>query len=253
MRLDVFLTENNYFNSRAKSVEAIKKGLVYVNDKLQDKPSKEVCDTDKVTVIGELKFVSKGGYKLDKALTQFNFDVSNMIFADIGASTGGFTDCLLKRNVKKVYAVDVGENQLDSSLLCDRVVVMDNTNARYLDKTSFSDRLEGIVVDCSFISLKLLLPTFDKLLDTSGQLFALIKPQFECGAKNLTKSGILKDPKIRLATVMDVICEANKYGSFAFNLCAAPKFNDKNIEYVVHFAKNSGQMDTEKIKSLILD
>lgn len=252
MRLDVFLAANNYFQTRAKSVDAIKKGLVTVNGKVIDKPSKEVSDSDEIVVIGELKFVSKGGYKLDKALDEFGATVSGKVFADIGASTGGFTDCLLKRGAKRVYAVDIGENQLDASLLCTgNVVVIDNTNARYLKKEDFLERLDGITVDCSFISLKLLLPAFSGLLDEDGVLYALIKPQFECGAKNLPKSGVLKDGKVRERVVLDVLSEAKSFGFVPIHISQAPKFKDKNLEYVVFFAKKGVECDLSIIKECL--
>lgn len=252
MRLDVYLATNNYFQTRAKSVDAIKKGLVTVNGKVADKPSKEVSDSDEIVVTGELKFVSKGGYKLDKALDEFGAVISGKVFADIGASTGGFTDCLLKRGAKRVYAVDIGENQLDASLLdSGNVVVLDNTNARYLKKDDFKERLDGITVDCSFISLKLLLAAFFDILDEDGVLYALIKPQFECGAKNLPKSGVLKDDKVRERVVFDVLNEAKSFGFIPINISHAPKFKDKNLEYVVFFAKKGSECDMNIIKECL--
>lgn len=252
MRLDLFLTEKQYFRSRSKSVDAIKKGIVFVNGKLSDKPSKEVAEDAVIEIRGKLEFVSKGGYKLDKALKEFNLDVKDKVFADVGASTGGFTDCLLSRSVKRVYAVDVGCGQLDKSLSENpSVVVMDDTNARYLKKESFPEPLDGISVDCSFISLKLLLPVFDELLDENGILLALIKPQFECGISALPKSGILKDAKLREDAVMKVLSDAQNYGFKVLGISEAPKFKDKNVEYVVLLKKSGENLDTERIKELI--
>lgn len=252
MRLDQFLTENGYFASRAKSVTAIKKRLVSVNGKIIEKPSHEVSSADLLVILGELEFVSKGGYKLNKALDEFLISVEGEVYADIGASTGGFTDCLLQRGAKKVYAIDVGKDQLDEKLknnLC--VTVMDETNARFLGKNYFPERLDGIVADCSFISLKLLFPVFDQLLDDDGKVFALIKPQFECGRKFLPKSGIIKDAKIRENAVLDVIGEAQSYGFKLLNIAEAPKSKDKNVEYVIYLSKNGREKSVDSLKEFL--
>lgn len=253
MRLDQFLTENDYFSSRSKSSEAIKKGLVKVNGKIATKPSQEVFSTSLVEVVGELSFVSRGGYKLNKALDEFSVDVTDLVFADVGASTGGFTDCLLQRGAKKVYAIDVGKDQLDQSLKNNpAVIVMDERNARFLTKSDFEEKLDGIVVDCSFISLKLLLPTFNALLGGADKLFALIKPQFECGRGYLPKSGILKDAKVRENAVLGVISEAENYGFKLINISEAPKFKDKNVEYVVYLSKEGDDMPLSKLKEFLI-
>lgn len=252
MRLDVFLTENGYFPSRAKSFEAIKCGMVSVNGKIILKASKDVLYSDEITVSGKLKFVSKGGYKLDKALTEFDLSVDGLVFADIGASTGGFTDCLLKRSAKKVYAVDVGEGQLDQSLSSsDLVVVMDNVNARYLSKEDFEDTLDGITVDCSFISLKLLVGVFNNLLPKNGILLALIKPQFECGRKSLSKNGILKDAKVREQSVLEVINVAKSCGFIVLGISQAPLNKDKNVEYVIYFSKEGNSLSENDLRNFL--
>lgn len=247
MRLDRFLTEGQYFKTRAKSAEAVSKGLVFVNGIVCTKVSKEVSANDVITVSNGLEFVSRGGYKLQKALNEFKLNLSGLIFADIGASTGGFTDCLLQAGVKKVYAVDVGKDLLDEKVKNDdRVVVMDERNARYLKKSDFEDSLDGITADCSFISLKLLLPVFSELL-SGGILLVLIKPQFECGKKNLPKSGILKDAKIRQRAVIDVLKDADKSGFKTLAISKVPEFKDKNVEYVVYLGKSSKNMTDEEI------
>lgn len=251
MRIDSYLSENGYFSSRSKAAIAIKRGLVTVNGQVVSKVSLEVSDEDEIKLLNELKFVSQGGYKLDKAITDFDLEVSGLIFADIGASTGGFTDCLLQRGAKKVYAVDVGENQLDATLFqSEKVVVMDKTNARYLELENFDEKLDGIVVDCSFISLKTLLPTFDRLLN-DGIVLALIKPQFECGKKFLGKSGILKDKKIRQQVVLDVISAASTLGFFVKGLSKAPERDGKNIEYVVYFDRTKSLISNAKLLEVL--
>lgn len=251
MRIDSYLSENGYFSSRSKAAIAIKRGLVTVNGQVVSKVSLEVSDEDEIKLLNELKFVSQGGYKLDKAITDFDLEVSGLIFADIGASTGGFTDCLLQRGAKKVYAVDVGENQLDATLFqSEKVVVMDKTNARYLELENFDEKLDGIVVDCSFISLKTLLPTFDRLLN-DGIVLALIKPQFECGKKFLGKSGVLKDKKIRQQVVLDVISAASTLGFFVKGLSKAPERDGKNIEYVVYFDRTKSLISNAKLLEVL--
>ncbi len=238
MRLDIFLADNDYFSSRNQAREAIKRGVVLVNGKVENKPSREIVAKDDICVNEKVTFVSIGGFKLEKALQEFNADVSEKIFVDIGASTGGFTDCLLKRGSKKVYAVDVGENLLNAALANDsRVFVMDNRNARYLEKSDFPDEIDGVVVDCSFISLKLILPSVAKFLK-KGDVYALIKPQFECGAKALGKSGILKDEKLRKAVVEDILQSAEKLGFSVKGISQTPFIEAKNVEYVVHLYRD---------------
>ena len=190
MRADKFFAEK--FGSRTKAAEAIEKGWVLLNGK-PIKPKDEVKDTDEITfVTAEETFVSNGGYKLARALKTFPVQLDGKIAVDIGASTGGFTDCLLQNGIKKVYAIDVGECQLAPSVAADkRVIAMDNTNARYLEKKDFSERIDVAVTDVSFISLQLILPAVYAVLDENGFAFVLVKPQFECEKKNIGKSGIV--------------------------------------------------------------
>lgn len=252
MRLDKYLVLHDYFSSRTKAVDAIERGLIAVNGEKVDKSAKLVGDDDVITVLGSLEFVSRGAYKLNKLITAFSIGVSDMVFADIGASTGGFTDVLLRHGASRVYAVDVGENQLDKSIYTDkRVVVMDNTNARYLLKSDFPEPLDGITADCSFISLKLLLPVFSGLLTKGKILFALIKPQFECGTSNIGKNGILKDAKIREKVVLDVISAAACCGFTVNGIVKAPVYKEKNIEYMVYFSKCDQIFDSDKIIKMI--
>ena len=237
MRIDQYLVSLNHFKTRTKAQQAIEKGFVTINDKVCVKVSQNVNDSDKIVVTDKHKFVSNGGYKLEKAINDFEIDVSGLVFADIGASTGGFTDCLLQCGAKRVYAVDVGENQLDARLADDeKVVVMDNCNARFLQKSDFNDNLDGVVVDCSFISLKLLLEPIKNLLD-KGIVIALIKPQFECGKSALNKGGILKDIKLRDKVVKDIIDYA-AYLDFDFlGITEAPIKKDKNVEYLLYLKR----------------
>lgn len=237
MRLDKYLAEHG-FSSRAKAVHALERGLVTVNGRAA-KASAEIKDGDIVEVKEEpVSFVSEGGFKLYKALVEFSEDITGKVFADLGASTGGFTDCLLRFGAARVYAADVGESQLDESLRADaRVVVMDRVNARYLDSVSFPEKIDGVTADLSFISLKLILPAIEKILAEGGCAFVLVKPQFECEGKGQSKRGIVTDARIR-SRVLQGICEfAAGLGLQPANVTTAPRRERKNIEYVLLLKK----------------
>ena len=236
MRLDVFLCTQGLFPSRTKAAEAVARGLVLVNGK-KAKAGAEVNIGSDIRVIEGRRFVSNGGYKLDKALEDFGFDVKGLVFADIGASTGGFTDGLLQRGAAKVYAVDVGEDQLDESLKGPRVVVMDRTNARSLKKNSFPEPLDGAVVDCSFISLKLILESVGNILSEDREIVALIKPQFECEERRRFKNGIVKDGKLRKQIVEKLYCFCVEKGFTVTDFTSAPVVEGKNREYLIRLKK----------------
>lgn len=255
MRIDKYLAENG-FPSRTKAARAIAEGRVRLNGKIAV-PSDSVGEGDVVEVKkSEVSFVSEGGFKLYKALTEFGEDVGGGVFADIGASTGGFTDCLLQSGAARVYAVDVGESQLDKSLTGDeRVVVMDNRNARYLCADDFPDILDGAVTDVSFISLSLVLPSVAGIVKRGGRVFALVKPQFECGQKALDKHGVVKQAKDREKAVFTVCEAALRCGLRPKKVTNAPIKPRKNIEYIVMFERaDAGGMTAEEIaaKSRIL-
>ena len=245
MRADKYFAEK--FGSRTKSAEAIEKGLVLVNGK-KIRAKDEIKETDVITYIeAEESFVSNGGYKLNRAISTFAFDCSDKIFADIGASTGGFTDCLLQRGAKKIYTVDVGESLLSTTLLqSGKIVQMENTNARYLEKEHFSDELDGVVVDVSFISLKHIFPTVARILKPNGDAFVLIKPQFECEKKNIGKSGIVHTAA-HAGIIKKVLEYAVSCGLYPFGIVNAPVRKGKNIEYVLYCKptyKNALSTDT---------
>lgn len=239
MRLDVFLTENSYYTSRNKASEAIERGEVLVNGCVATKPSKEVSCSDTITIEQKDEpFVSLGGYKLEKAIKQFSPDVKDKVFIDVGASTGGFTDCLLRMGAKKVYCVDVGENLLDKKIADNqRVVVMDKTNARYLTKENFSDNAFGVVVDCSFISLEYILPPLGCLFDNDGYLLALIKPQFELNERVRLKNGIVRDVKTRLKVLKKIYDFILSISLIPSGLVCVTTDNKKNLEYIVKITK----------------
>jgi len=212
MRLDTYLAEQNLAKSRSRAASLISGGFVTVNGVVILKPSYDVKDTDQVLVTGEEHgFVGRGGMKLDGALSRFALDVTGMICADIGASTGGFTDCLLKRGAEKVYAVDSGHDQLDKTLVRDsRVINLEGVNARYLNHEQIPEACDLAVCDLSFISQTLVIPAVREILSGSGQYLALIKPQFECGREAIGKGGIVKDKKQHIAAVRKVLmCAAD--------------------------------------------
>ena len=209
LRLDQALVERGLCDSREKAKRAVLAGQVRINDQVAQKPSDPVRPQDQLAVAVPEKFVSRGGYKLEHALSHFQVDVAGKTAIDLGASTGGFTDCLLQRGVTKVYAVDVGHGQLAWKLRQDpRVVVMEKTNARTLTPSQFPQPFSppGLaVIDCSFISLRMILPAAIALLGPSGKVVALVKPQFEAGKSEVDKgAGVIKDPAVH-ARVLDEI------------------------------------------------
>ena len=221
MRADKYFAPK--FGSRTKAKEALAAGRI-LRRGVPLSPSDEVDDSDEFTVIEDDDFVSNGGRKLERGLLVFGADVSGKIVADLGASTGGFTDCLLRRGVKRVYCVDVGENMLDPRISSDaRVVVLDRTNARYLTRSDFSEPLDDVVSDLSFISLRLVLPAVCEILPEDGRAFLLFKPQFESGGRGLGKSGILprKYHRALLSEFYDLAC------SLRFSLSPRPSARKK--------------------------
>ena len=254
MRADKYFAE--HFGSRTKAAEAVERGLVLINGKTV-KAKTEIKETDVITFVEvEDLFVSNGGYMLDRALKAFDFDCKGKVFVDIGASTGGFTDCLLQYGAEKVYTVDVGESLLHESLLEDsRIVQMENTNARYLQKSDFPDEIDGVVTDVSFISLRLIFPTIRSILKLDGSAFVLIKPQFECENKHIGKSGIVA-PSAHAAIVERVLGYLTENGLYPHGIVNAPVKKGKNIEYVLYCkpsyqqAKSSAQI-IESVKNFV--
>ncbi len=234
MRLDVFLAEIGAVSSRTRAANLIDMGRVLVNGKVAHKSAMDVSMDDKIEITEDYE-ASLGGLKLKEALDKFNIDCRDLVCADIGASNGGFTDVLLKNGAKIVYAIDVGECALPNKLSSDkRVVVMDRTNARYLDKSRFDVLPNLAVIDVSFISLKLILPSVKGILADEGIAIALIKPQFECEKKDLSKRGILVDKKKRDKVVSSIEEFCRQIGFFSLGVIPAPHpFADKNQEYLI--------------------
>lgn len=236
MRIDKYLAPK--YGSRTKAARAVEKGLVSVNGKVVT-PSYEVRENDDFNFISEEKsFVSQGGYKLYKALNDFNFSAKGMVCADIGASTGGFTDCLFSDGAKKVYCVDVGESQLDESLKTENIVIYDNFNARNLKKDMFEESVDLAVIDVSFISLTYILDKVAEILGVGKKVIALIKPQFECESRKVGKNGIVRDEKTRIAIIKKIYGFASGVGLAPQKLTAAPEVKGKNTEYLMLFEKN---------------
>ncbi len=242
MRADKYFAER--FGSRTKAKEALEAGRVLADGKPLS-PSDEVGEGRVFTVLDGEDFVSNGGRKLERGLDVFCADVAGKVFADLGASTGGFTDCLLRRGAERVFCVDVGENLLDGRIARDpRVAVMDHTNARYLTRESFPVPIDGVVSDLSFISLRLVLPAVRSILSAGGQAFVLFKPQFECNGKGLGKSGILPVRYHRelLSQFYDFCCGLALSPQGIVN---APVFPKKNIEYVVFLEREGTPIGKE--------
>ncbi|MBQ8324420.1 MAG: TlyA family RNA methyltransferase [Clostridia bacterium] len=243
MRIDLFLAENGYCKSRSKAAEAIKEGRVLVNGKPVEKPSFLVEEGMEVTLLEseEEGFVSRAGYKLEGALKTFGIHVSGMTAVDLGASTGGFTDCLLQRGAAYVYAVDVGHGQLDEKLLCDgRVCNMEKTNARYLKKEDFARPVDIVVTDVSFISQRLLYPAVADILPSGGSFVSLIKPQFEVGKQHVGKGGIVRDPSGKLFRnlLAELKAEGSNHGLKLISHADSPILGgDGNREYLAYWRK----------------
>ena len=239
-RLDVMLTEKNMFPSREKAKASIMAGLVYVDGQRIDKPGTPVDDNAEITVREALcPYVSRGGLKLEKALELFHFTLDGAVAVDIGASTGGFTDCMLQKGARKVFAIDVGYGQLDWKLRNDpRVVNMEKVNIRYLDMDTVDKDIDFISIDVSFISLKLVFPVAAQLLAETGSLVCLVKPQFEAGRSQVGKKGIVRDPAVHREVIENVAGYAADNGLYCHGLTYSPVTGTKgNIEYLMFLRK----------------
>lgn len=237
MRLDLYLSEK-FGYSRTKAANMISDGFVTVNGTKAKKASFNVKDTDNVSVENEYRFASRGGDKLEKAFNDFGLNVKDNVCVDVGASNGGFTDCLLSHGAAKVYAVDVADCAFDEELRKDpRVVVIDNFNARGLNVAALGEECDFACVDVSFISLKLVLPAVYSVVKNGGEIVALIKPQFEAGRKNLSKTGIVISEKVRKAVVDDISAFAATLGARVEGVTTAPEREGKNVEYLIRLKK----------------
>ncbi len=236
-RLDALLMNRALFESRAKAQAAIMAGQVLVNEQKIDKPGTPVAEDVQIRLLGnKLPFVSRGGLKLAKALKIFPISVEGRVVADIGASTGGFTDCALQNGAMRVYAIDVGYGQLAWKLRSDeRVVNMERTNVRYLERESLPEQVDVATIDVAFISLDKILPAVHKILKEDGFVIALIKPQFEAGKENVGKKGVVRDARVHEDVINNVIDFAKSEGFGIAGLDFSPiKGPEGNIEYLLY-------------------
>ena len=236
------------FPSREKAKASVMAGLVYVDGQRVDKPGTSVDTEAEITVKEALcPYVSRGGLKLEKALELYGFSLENATAVDIGASTGGFTDCMLQKGAKKVFAIDVGYGQLDWKLRNDpRVVNMEKTNVRYLDTDTVDSDVDFISIDVSFISLKLIFPVAAKLLADDGSLVCLVKPQFEAGRSQVGKKGLVRDASVHKEVIENVIGYGKDNGLYSHGLTYSPVTGTKgNIEYLLYMKKTPAETEPD--------
>ena len=253
-RLDVLLTERGLVESRQRAQGIIMSGLVYVNQQKVDKAGAQIEENAPVEIRGnDLRYVSRGGLKLEKALQVFPLDLQGKIAIDAGASTGGFTDCMLQNGAAKVYAVDVGYGQLAWSLRNDsRVVCMERTNVRYLTPEVIPQPLDFGTVDVSFISLKLILPALRSLMKPEGELVCLVKPQFEAGREKVGKKGVVRDPKVHLEVLEQFLRNSDEADFTVKGLDFSPiRGPEGNIEYLGYLAVGAGEQWTGDLWELV--
>lgn len=247
-RLDVLLVKHNLAESREKAKALIMSGIVYVNGQKEDKAGTTFEETVPIEVRGStLKYVSRGGLKLEKAMDRFGVRLDGKICMDVGASTGGFTDCMLQNGAVKVYSVDVGHGQLAWKLRNDeRVVCMEKTNIRYVTPEDIADPIGFASIDVSFISLTKVLGPVKALLEDNGQIVCLIKPQFEAGREKVGKKGVVREPAVHLEVIDMVIDYALSIGFEALNLEFSPiKGPEGNIEYLLYLQKHPEDQEAE--------
>ena len=246
MRLDIFISSEMRFCSREKARYYIKNGDVSVNGTVIEKPSYDVSEKDGVEIRDSIGFVGKGGLKLKKAIESFRLNFFDKTVLDVGASTGGFTDCALQNGAKKVYAVDVGHGQLDPKLASnDRVVNFEDISPENIDKTDI------VVSDVSFVSIKKILFHISNFIDEYGQIICLVKPQFEVGKKRL-KNGVVSDEKTHVEVVSDILDYAESLGLTVSGLDFSPiKGGEGNIEFLLYLTKNSALKTTTDIKTTV--
>lgn len=253
IRLDVLLMERGLAESRAKAHALVMAGQVRVNDQVALKPATAVDTKSTLTVDHGPRFVSRGGEKLDAALEAFAIDVKGLVCADVGASTGGFTDCMLQRGAEKVYAIDVGKGILHWKLRnYARVIVMEETNARHVE--SLPEKVSFVTIDASFISLKILLPVTKNWLTEDAQLLCLIKPQFEAGKKDVARGdGVIRDPEIHRQVLLDILSFAKNAGFGLRGLIKSPLLGPKgNAEFLVWLDLHSEDRSVEELVNEVI-
>lgn len=241
-RIDVLTVEKGFFPTREKARQNIMAGLVFVNNIRVDKPGESVAIDSNIQIKGEsIPYVSRGGLKLEKAIKEFSIIVQGKTAIDVGASTGGFTDCLLKNGAEKVYSIDVGYGQFAWELRNDpRVTLFERTNIRYVTENDIGTLCDMAVIDVSFISLKLVLPVVKKLIKDTGEIVCLIKPQFEAGRERVGKKGVVKDPEVHREVIRNIIDFTLDQGFGVRGLSFSPiKGPEGNIEYLLYLSNNN--------------
>ena len=254
VRLDVLLTERGLAESRAKAQALIMAGQVRVNGEVYLKPSASFTADVQLAVDAGPRFVSRGGEKLEAALDAFHLDLSGLTCADVGSSTGGFTDCMLQRGAVKVYAIDVGKGILHWKLRNDRrVIVMEETNARFVE--SLPEKVSFVTVDASFISLKIILPVTKKWLAENAQVVCLIKPQFEAGKKDVARGdGVIRDPEVHKQVLNDVLTFATQEGFALRGLIKSPLLGPKgNTEFLIWMDLRGGGKSVEELVNNLME
>lgn len=256
-RLDNLIVELGYAQSRERAKALIMSGIVFVDGQKVDKAGFEVKDEAKIEVHGsDLKYVSRGGLKLEKAVDKFGVKLAGLTCMDIGASTGGFTDCMLQNGAVKVFSVDVGYGQLAWKLRSDeRVVNMERTNIRYVTKQAINDELDFASIDVSFISLTLVLPVARELLKADGEIVCLVKPQFEAGKGKVGKKGVVREPEIHVEVIKKIFDFATENGFNVLNIDFSPvKGPEGNIEYLMHLKKSQKPQEEQfDIEAIVAD
>ncbi|MBZ4662396.1 MAG: hypothetical protein JG776_78 [Caloramator sp.] len=255
-RIDVLLVEKGFFDSREKARKNIMAGLVFVNNQRVDKPGEKVNSDSKIEVKGQaIPYVSRGGLKLEKAIKSFNISLNNKVAMDVGASTGGFTDCMLKNGASKVFAIDVGYGQMAWELRNDeRVVCMERTNIRYVTNQDIGELIDFTSIDVSFISLKLVLPVVKELSKKEAEVVCLIKPQFEAGREKVGKKGVVRDKEVHIEVIKSVLEFAISIGYSLKGLTFSPiKGPEGNIEYLAYLInkQDSTKIDDKMIQDVV--
>ena len=247
-RLDILLVEKGIITSRERAKACIMEGRVYVDGQKVDKAGEKVSISADIEYRGEtLKYVSRGGLKLEKAMNSYDISLENKVCMDIGASTGGFTDCMLQNGAKKVFSVDVGYGQFAWKLRTDpRVVCMERTNVRYVTEEQIGTHGDFASIDVSFISLKKVIPAVANLLNESGEVVALIKPQFEAGRDKVGKKGVVREPEIHIEVINGVVqfLRENKFAILGIDHSPI-KGPEGNIEYLIYFSKDKNSLSSE--------
>ncbi len=249
-RIDILLVEKGLAESREKAKRFIMAGIVYIDNEKVDKSGTKVDVESEIRVKGNpLPYVSRGGLKLEKALEKFPITVKDKVALDIGASTGGFSDCMLQNGAKKIFAIDVGYGQLDWKVRSnEKVIPMDRTNIRYVTREDLGELAEFVSIDVSFISLKLVLPVVKELTTDDVDIIALIKPQFEAGREKVGKKGVVKDKKVHKEVIKNIYTFCKEIDLNISGLTYSPvKGAEGNREYLAHITKRPSDIDVEKL------